>query len=101
MVVGHSCLKNAARLLAEWNGSRDRLGQAAEFCWLAGFWFLPDWPEPLREQYGEIFRPLIGEWTFSRAIRELNDDAARVLAATLSEFSAAALRRVRTTELEH
>lgn len=94
MVVGDSCLYSAARLLDGWDGSRERLALAAEFCWLAGFWFLPDWPETLREQYGEIFRPLIGPHTFSRAIQDLEDDAGRGLADSLSRFIRDALARM-------
>ena len=91
MVVGDSCLQSAARLLDTWNGCRQQLAQATEFCWLAGFWFLPDWPETLREQYGEIFRPLIGPQTFSGAIERMDHGAQRVLVDSLSDFVRAAL----------
>ena len=47
------------------------MAQAAELCWLAGFWSLLDWPEELRERYGGIFRPLLGPWTFAAAMRSL------------------------------
>ena len=91
MIVGHSCLRSAAGLLAGWNGDRARLAQAAEFCWLAGFWFLLDWPERLRERYGELFRPLIGPWTFGKAIGALDEPHAAQLADDLLHFAAEAL----------
>ncbi|HUG90649.1 MAG TPA: hypothetical protein VML55_07445 [Planctomycetaceae bacterium] len=83
MVVGQFCLRNAEQLLAAWSGDRQRLAQAAEFCWLAGFWFLVDWPERLREHYGCIFRGLIGPWTFGGAIEALDEVQARHLADEL------------------
>jgi hypothetical protein len=92
MVVGHSCLLKAARLLAETNPGREPLAQAAELCWLAGFWSLLDWPEEFREQYGRIFRPLLGPWTFAAAIEAMDDQATRRLAETLTQFVQAAIR---------
>jgi hypothetical protein len=89
--VGETCLKTAAQLTAAWSGDRNRLAQAAELCWMAGFWFLVDWPERIRERYGEIYRRLVGPWTFECAIAALDEGDARLLAEDLLCFVREAL----------
>ncbi|HUG89821.1 MAG TPA: hypothetical protein VML55_03245 [Planctomycetaceae bacterium] len=91
MLVGRSCLRTAVRFIEGWSGNRECLAQAAELCWLAGFWFLVDWPEGLRERYGALYRRLIGPWTFRQAIEDLTEAEARELAGDLLRFAREAL----------